>query len=56
MAKTIYSNNGVEITLEFDPPYEYKVKVNNSTLITISSDSEEEFTEGLRELLDQHRI
>lgn len=52
----IYQNNDVEITLEAEPPYEYKVNVNGENLIWISSDTADEFKKDLSELLDRHRI
>lgn len=56
MAKTVYSNNDVEITIESFDESEAKVNVNGENLIWISREDENEFRCELRALLDKYRI
>ena len=56
MARTIYSNNSVEITVEIVDSHEAKVNVNGENLIWISRDQLEDFEHALTNLLDNYRI
>jgi hypothetical protein len=56
MAKTVYSNNDVEITIESFDEFEAKVNVNGENLIWISTEDETDFRNELRALLDRYRI
>lgn len=56
MAKTVFYNNDVEITIERVDEHESKVNVNGENLIWISSENENEFKNELSELLNRYRI
>jgi hypothetical protein len=56
MAKTIYQNNDVEITMETFDEYETKINVNGKNLIWISKDEESNFKKDLADVLDKYRI
>lgn len=56
MAKTIYQNNSVEITIDRQNSLESEVNVNGQNLIWISNSEEEEFIKELNSVLDKYRI
>lgn len=56
MARTIYQNNDVEITIEPQDEYESKIDVNGENLIWISNDESNDFKIELSNLLDKYRI
>ena len=56
MARTVYHNNDVEITIEPVDSHEAKVNVNGQNLIWISRETEWEFKTKLSQLLDEYRI
>lgn len=56
MARSIYNNNEVNITIDRVDDYEAKVDVNGKNLIWISREQQEEFEKALTDLLDKYRI
>lgn len=56
MAKTVYENNEVEITVENFDEFEAKINVNGKNLIWISRDDAEKFRSELCEVLERYRI
>lgn len=52
----IYLNNEVSITIEIVDTNEAKVNINGKNLIWISRESQDEFKNKLKNLLDKYRI
>lgn len=56
MARSIYSNNDVNIEMEFVDGCEAKINCNGKNLIWISAEDSEAFKRELAELMDKYRI